>query len=143
MMVLFAMTNSQGVNANVVQIPAYALFSNTGTTGTVYSGVRFGSDGNLYRRQAAGGWSVFGQWLVNGSASGFYLSRTINSGILTTDAGGGSLQLNTNRDYDVQTAIETTVSANVSFQISDDVSGSPIVAGPTIYNFSATKFSET
>lgn len=142
-MVLFAGAASQGANSEVVQIPVFTGFSTTGMEGTIYSGVRFGSDGNLYRRQAAGGWSVFAQWLVNGTASNFYLSRTINDGTLTEDAGSGQLQMNVNRDFDVQTAIEVEVTASVSFQLSDDVSGTPVVAGPRVYNFSATKFSET
>ena len=138
---LFSMTS--GANTEVVQLPVYTLFSNTGTSGTIYSGIRFGADGNLYRRQMGGGWSVFDQWLVNGLSSGFYVSRTVNSGTLTQDAGAGPLQMNTNRDYDVQTAVEQVVTASVSFSISSDISGTPVVAGPRVYNFSATKFSET
>ena len=43
-----------GASSNVVALPTANLFR-FGITGTVFSGLRFNSDGNLYARQAAGG----------------------------------------------------------------------------------------
>ena len=71
--------------------------------------------------------------MLNGSAGDFYVSRTIDSGTLTTDAGAGPLQLNTDRDYSINGLNKTT---QVSFEISDDVSGSPVRASVT-YVFQA------
>jgi len=115
-----------GSVADAVNMPAN-VFITFGVSGTVYSGVKFGADGNLYERQAAGGWSRFGTWLFSGLASTYYLSRTIDTGTLTTDAGAGPLQMNTDRIYDIQETSNGIFTTDVSFDISNDVSGTPII----------------
>ena len=108
------------------------LVSNTSVAGTVHSGVRLDSLGQLFTFQAEGGTSaVIGEWLVSGTPADFYVQRTITSGTLEVDPGAGFLQLNTTRSYDNQKAsvgVKTTV---VFFEISSDVSGVPIVATAT------------
>ena len=104
-----------------------------GLSGIVFSGIRLGSDGILYLFQANGGVSaVGGEWLVFGTASTFYVQRTITSGDLEVDAGAGFLQLNVNRDYNNQQTLVGESSATVFFEISSDVSGSPVVADATM-----------
>ena len=103
------------------------------TSGTCHSGIRFSSDGVLLTIQNNGGFSsVSGEWLVTGTASGFYVQRTIISGTLEVDAGTGWLQLNANRTYDNQKSsagLKTTV---VFFEVSSDMSGVPVVDTATM-----------
>lgn len=96
---------------------------------TCTAGVRFGSNGTFSLFQANGGVSAIGgEWLVNGTPSTFYVSRTIDSGTLTTDAGAGPLQMNSTRDYNIQQTSNGTKDTTCTFNISDDVSGSPVIA---------------
>lgn len=122
-----------GMPTDPVVLPNQSFFS-SGTSGNGFSGIRFGADGNLYRRQFNGGLSRFATWLFSGAASTYYLSRTINTGTLDTDAGAGPLQMNTNRDYDIQLAFTGVETCTVSFEISNDVSGSPVVVS-NVYLF--------
>jgi hypothetical protein len=92
-------------------------FATQASSGTVYSGVKFGSNGWLYARQANGGWSFFGVWLVSGANSNFNVTRVINSGTLTTDAGAGPLVLSADRIYDVQYSAPGLKTATVTFTI--------------------------
>jgi len=124
---------SGGAPGDSLLLPSHN-FTNQGFEGTIYSGLRIDADGNLYARQANGGWSQFAAWLLSGTASDMYVSRTIDSGSLDTDAGAGPLQLNTDRDYDVQRSIDGEETAVVSFQLSNDSSGSPVLASRT-YTF--------
>ncbi len=89
-----------GASTNVVQLLSADL-SREGESGTVFSGLRFDSDGNLYARQTAGGLSSLGAWLLSGTAGDFTLVRTIDSGSLTTDA-GASVTMGSDRDFDIQ-----------------------------------------
>lgn len=106
-------------------------FVTQGFSGTVFSGVKFDADGNIYERQTAGGWSSIGAWRLSGAASTFYVSRTIDTGSLTTDAGAGPLQMNTDRIYDIQRTSDGEDISRITFSISDDVSGSPVIANRT------------
>lgn len=126
-----------GVTADPVRIIANDFYT-FGQNATIYSGARFGADGNIYERQANGGWSNIGSWLMNGTAATYYLLRTIDSGTLTTDAGAGPLQMNANLDYDIQKNGDGYKTTTVTFQISNDVSGSPIVTTRT-YIFEAER----
>lgn len=122
-----------GAAANVVQVPTGIDFSRQAESGTVHSGIRFSSTGVVFAKTAGGAWQAAGTWLVAGSASTYYLSRTIDSGTLTTDAGAGPLQMNTTRDYDRQKSGGFgVVSCMLTFSISNDVSGSPVVASGSI-----------
>ena len=127
-----------GQGSDSVNIPSPVNFSNTSEDATVYSGVKFDDDGDVYRRQAGGGWSRVGTWLQNGTNSDFYISRT-TSDTLDTDAGAGPLQMNSDRIYDVQRSGVGTDTAEVIFEISNDAGGTPVVAGPTTYTFYAEK----
>ena len=125
-----------GATANAVQVPSGIDFFRSASSGTIYSGAKFDADGSVYARTAAGAWQVVGTWLIAGSAATYYISRTIDTGTLTTDAGAGPLQMNTDREYDKQgTAGGGFVSVGVTYSISDDVSGTPVVATGT-YLFS-------
>lgn len=96
-------------------------FHTEGFDTTVYSGVKFDADGGIYERHPTGGsWSNIGTWLLDGTNSTFYLRRTIDTGTLTSDAGGtiGSLvQLSSDRIYDVQKINNGEKEANVTFTI--------------------------
>jgi len=114
-----------GATSAAVQLPGNS-FTSSGVA-PVYSGLKIAADGSLYERQNTGGWSRFGTWLLAGTNSNYYVSRTVNQGTLTTDAGAGPLQLNADRIYDVQVNVgDETVF--IRFDIASDVSGSPIVA---------------
>ena len=125
-----------GVSAEVVQFISHD-FSRIDESGTIYSGIKLDDDGNIYARQAGGGWSSIGAWLLNGVNTGFFVKRVIDSGTLTTDGGAGPIVLSSDRIYDVQSAvgIKTTT---VSFEISNDISGSPVLAQIT-HTFTAEK----
>ena len=111
----------------------FGLFS-----GPSYSGVKFAIDGNMYRRQAAGGWSSIGAWLLKGVASDYYVQRVVESGTLTTDDGDG-VQLTTDRIYDIQQPVPFDVlAALVTFEISTDAPGASVEAGPTALSFSTS-----
>lgn len=121
-------TIESGEVGDAVQLPNLS-FVRAGSNNPVYAGVMFGADGVIYSYQANGGLSAVGNWLINGTNSDFYLSRTISSGTLESDAGAGPLQMNANRAYRVQDiAFAGSVQATVDFEISDDASGTPVVA---------------
>ena len=92
-----------GVVTAAVHLPANAFVS-TGGTLPIYSGLKIDADGGLYERAPAGGFNRFATWLLKGTASTYYVQRTIIDGSLTTDPGTGWLQLNTDRIYDIQTS---------------------------------------
>ena len=120
----------QGTGTVGVQIPVndYTTFA---LTGTVYSGIKFDGDGNIYERTAAGNWSLVGPWRLSGAASTYDLDRTIDSGSLTTDGGTGWLDMSTDRIYDVQQTVNGDKIANLTFSISNDA-GSTILANRSI-----------
>lgn len=125
-----------GETTESVQFITYD-FTNILAQGLGYSGLRVDKDGDLYARQPAGNsWTNIGPWLINGAANGFWVTRVVDAGTLTTDAGAGPLVCNVTRDYDVQigTGMKT---ATVSFELSNDVSGNPILASVT-YLFKVT-----
>jgi hypothetical protein len=109
--------------------------SNVRASGTCHSGIVLGLNGILSTIQGNGGSSaISGQWLNTGTASGFYVQHTIISGTLDSSSPTESVwnQLNANRIYDNEKAsagLKTTV---VFFEISSDVSGSPVVDTATM-----------
>lgn len=114
-------------------------FENSGSQAIpTYSGVRFGADGNMYKRQPGGGWSSIGAWLLNGTAGSYYLFRTVNSGSLSTD-GGDDVIMSTNRDYDVQDSSPGFggKSASVTFTISTTTGTITEAANPKALTFLA------
>ena len=115
---------------DTVRVPA-AFFNTLGLDGPSYSGVKFGSDGNMYKHQHAGGWTKVAAWLLKGTASNYYLQRVIDEGSLTNDAGDG-VQLNADRIYDiVQTIPFQAKTATVTYEISTDAPGTTVKAGPS------------
>ena len=119
--------DSWGAPGDTVSISDKTV-SNIRAVGTCFAGIKLDSDNALYIKQANGGYSaVNGEWFVHGNPANFYFSRTIVSGTLTTDAGAGPLQSNVDREYDVQQVTPGTKTATISIDISDDVSGSPIL----------------
>ena len=138
-MSLMPMLVGGDVADETVVIPdlAGSVFWNRDENPTVYSGVKFSSDGQVYARQLRGGWTNVGTWLHKGAAATFYLSRTTDD-VLTTDAGAGWLVMSSDRIYDMQRTSPTGISkASVTFEISNDSGGTPVVAGPQVYNFVA------
>ncbi len=117
-----------------VQIPDVIPFDNEISSGTVYSGVQFNSNGNIARRQPGPGgpWAVVGVWLSVGVNTAFHIHRTVDSGTLTTD-GGDDLVLSSNRVYDIQVATGQK-EAVVTFRISN-------VADSITYDTRAYSFS--
>lgn len=127
---------SQGDPGGTVVIRNSNFFTFGFPSGPSYSGVKFDIDGNMYKRQAAGGWSSIGAWLFKGVASDYYVQRVVDSGTLTTDDGDG-VQLTANRIYDIQqTAPFVTLEAVVTFELSTDAPGTSVEAGPTALSFS-------
>lgn len=121
---------AQGVHLTNRNILGFRL------SGICHAGIRFGSDGVLYKIQSNGGFSaIIGQWLLSGSSSSFWVERTIQSGTIEVDAGAGFLIMSSNRDYDSQLAVAGVKEATVSFKISSDSGGVTIVAEATM-NFS-------
>jgi len=109
------------------------IVDNSNPSSTCHSGVDFSSTGVLSTIQANGGFSaVMNEWLNSGAASGFYLQRTILSGTLEVDAGAGWLQLSTSRTYDNQKVSAGIKTTEVFFELSSDVSGTPLVATATM-----------
>lgn len=99
--------------------------------GACHSGIKLGSDGVLSTIQNNGGFSaIIGEWLLSGGAAGFFVQRTIISGTLEVDPGGGFLQLNADRTYDNQSTTGTKIT-EVFFEFSSDIGGTPIVATVT------------
>ena len=115
-----------------------SLESRTINSGTIFApndafaGVKLDNDGLLYERKGGSVWTrpswTSGHWLNSGSAATFYASRTLISGTLTTDAGAGPLILSTDRIYDVQVTGTGNKVCIVDIDISDDVSGTPVIA---------------
>lgn len=122
-----------------VQLPAVASLSNDDTI-PCYAGIRFGSDGRIYRLDAAGSiWQWTGEvWLNDGAASGYYLVRTSTGDTLESDS-GSLQQMNANLDYTVKATaagLSNIKAGVVAFAISTDASGTPEVATRT-YTFAA------
>ena len=122
---------SEGAGVDTVNIASTTLF-NSRISGTCHAGVSLGSDGVLSHIQSNGGFSaIIGQWLVNGTASDFFVQRTIVSGTLQVDPGAGFLQLNVDRTYDNQRTGPGISTTELFLEVSSDISGVPIVETAT------------
>lgn len=122
---------SEGSVSDSVKLTNRTVFRDR-TGAQCHSGIQTNASGVLNLVQNNGGLSaVSGEWLLTGSAAGFWIQRTINSGTLETDPGAGFLQMNTSRLYEnIQTGsgLKTT---EVFFEISSDISGVPVVETAT------------
>lgn len=103
-----------------VQLPGISL-GNRSLIPTVYSGIRFDDDGQIFIMDANGSWQSSDTWLLEGAASSYYLHRTIDTGTLSNDD-GDARQLNTgDLDYWVSNSVGWfTLTATVTFEIADD-----------------------
>lgn len=119
-------------NALSVKLPVLEGFWNSSDEfNPVYSGIRFGSDGKIYRMTEIGNWQWTGEsWLIDGAASGYYLVRSITSGSALGTDDGTLQQMNTNLDYAVSTSLirKTT---DIEFSIADDSAGTNILVTRT------------
>lgn len=128
---LFNLAPNYGAGGGTtVQLPEYDGFGNVGSESLVYSGIRFGSDGKIYRMTSGGSWQWSGEvWLNDGLASDYYLSRTLVTGfpsaVLESDS-GTLQQMNANLDYYRSTS-SGLKTVNIDFTISDDPGGTPIL----------------
>ena len=124
---------SEGSAGNTINIKDRTVDNELIFDSPCHSGIRLGSDGVLQTFQANGGLSTKqGEWLVSGTASTFYVQRTIISGTLEVDAGAGFLQLNANRDYDNKKSTEGTKITVVFFEIADSAAGTNILDTATM-----------
>jgi len=124
---------SEGAGVAGVKITDRSV-ANSRDTGTCHSGIKLGSDGVLYKLQSNGGFSsVSGEWLVTGTASNFYAQHTIISGTLEVGPASGWNQLSVDLTYDNQKSSNGTKETEVFFEISSDVSGTPVVGSATMF----------
>jgi hypothetical protein len=119
-------------NAISVRLPELESFWNESDVyNPVYSGIRFGSDGKIYRSTEQGNWQATGaSWLITGAASSYYLVRTVTSGSALGTDGGTLQQMNANRDYQISSSLERKTT-DIEFSISDDSLGSNILVTRT------------
>jgi hypothetical protein len=116
-----------------VRLPEYEGFHNRGfdVDPIVYSGVRFGSDGKIYRATIDGDWQWTGQaWLIGGTAAGYYLQREVISGPALASDAGDLQQMNANLDFYVTTSL-IRKQTQIAFDIADDTLGASILVSRT------------
>ena len=133
MKIVHALRESDGPAVDAVKLTDRDIIGEN-EFGSAKSGVRFGADGILYRFNGITGVSaIVGEWLVAGTspASSYYVKRTILSGTLETDAGENWLQMNADRDFVNIRSNTGTESASVFYEISSDMSGTPVVTTAT------------
>ena len=135
------MTSLVGVGASstAINLPTLTVFENASSrVSPVHSGVRFGTDGNIYRASITGAWQQIATWLLQGTASSYYVQISVDSGALDQSSGDAA-QLNANADYYITDSDPSSFPATctVTFEISSDSGGSTVVAGPKTYNFEA------
>lgn len=134
-MFMVSSNQNQSGTAAAVQLPAVDTSNSGNFPGFVYAGLRFDSDGYIYRMDAAGNWQQDSAWLLSGAAADYWLHRTITTGTLDNDD-GDALQLNTDDlDYWIRESAEWAFrSTVVEFKISSDSAGSSVIATRS-YNF--------
>ena len=131
-MLVHQVQETEGVGNDTVTLNDRTVVQ-AGFSGTIHSGIQLNSSGVLFTYQANGGTSqISGEWLVRGTASTFFVQRTITDGTLETDAGAGFLQLNSSRNYINEKSTTGSKSTTVFFEISSDAGGTTIVATATM-----------
>ena len=108
------------INVDVPDGPDFDNFS----SGVTYSGVRFGSDGVIYRATDNGAWQSSGySWLLDGAASAHYLKRVASGDALSTTA-TDLAQMNANLDFVlINASTGTSKNATIVFTICADAGG--------------------
>lgn len=126
-----------GIN---VQLPAYGNFDNIDSSAVVFSGIRFGSDGLIYRNTVDGSWQSTGlQWLNDGAASLYWLKRATSGDALVGDA-GNLQQMSANLDFHIVANFgDASNDTNIDCTICSDSGGVTELVART-YSLSATKF---
>ena len=126
-MLVHQIQDTEGIVNNAVKLNSTTLIR-ISVNGPTFSGIQLQLTGDLFYRQTNGGLSqIAGQWLIFGSPGTFYVQRTIISGTLETDPGPGFLQLNATRSYTNRKDTIGVKTTEVFFEISDDVSGVPVI----------------
>jgi hypothetical protein len=126
---------SQGSAGDTVSLSGHFVENNR-PNGLCFAGVKFGSDGILYLTNEDGSYAAYvGEWLVNGTAADFYLSRTVDSGTLNNDD-DTIQQMNADLEYYITKTGSGFNTATVTFSIYDNGSettqnGFPIIATMT------------
>jgi hypothetical protein len=120
-----------GTTANSATLPAdNGEFQQARGLKPCTAGIRIDSDGDVYSKSNDGSsWQRVGTWLLVGPNTNFWVSRTIDSGSLAVDAGAGPLACTADRDYSIaNAALGTTKTTLLTIELSNDASGSPIIA---------------
>jgi len=119
-------------NSISVRLPEYEGFSNSGVIeNPMYSGVRFGSDGKIYRSTRTGAWQWTGlSWLITGAASSYYLVREVVGGSALATDSGDLQQMNANLDFRISTTLVQKITT-LNFSIADDTLGASILVSRT------------
>ena len=123
-----------------VALPDYEGFWNSAKRipNPVTSGVRFGSDGKIYRATKDGSWQWTGLvWLADGVASDYYLKFDITSGSALATSATDLSQMNANLDFTITTA-HVRKKTNLTFSICDDTLGASILV-TNIYQLDAER----
>ena len=132
-MLVYQNHTSEGSVGAAVKLKSRTWLSVGVNVPAVYSGLTFGSDGVLNRVQPNNGLSaISGEWLISGVSSGFWVKRTIISGTLETDPGSGFLNMGVALSYRNIKSSFGEKRTEVFFEISNDVSGVPVVQIATI-----------
>lgn len=120
----------------VVDLSGITGVDATSTSATCYAGLQFKDDGSIYKRSggAASTYNDSGQdWGTqnkSGMGSNYWVRCTITAGVLTSGTTGSWVSIATEPTW---TNSDTDVSASswqegtVTFEVSSDASGSPIV----------------
>ena len=131
-MLVHQIQDSEGAVTSAVNLTTRTI-ENSVTTGDCHSGIRLDNAGVAFTKNANNSNSqITGEWLLAGSAAGFFVQRTIISGTLDTDPGAGFLQLNATRTYAILQSSSGDQTTVIFLEISSDVSGVPIVDTATI-----------
>ena len=139
--ILFTNSSYAGAVTDAVQLPANNFRNQSSSIIPAYSGLKVDADGGLYEKTPGGGWSRYATWLLAGTNTTYYVSRTVAEGSLSVDAGAGPLQCNADREYYISSDGPLKITS-VVFELSNDVSGAPIVATAS-YIFSALVYNDT
>lgn len=118
-----------GIPPITVSLSSANVFRN-GDVVTVYANLQYNLSGVEYENTGTGNnfSSSRGNWLDSGNSEDAWLERTINSGSLYTDPGGGRLQLDTTRSFRVRDT--NPAAGGVSCDLDIDVYNQPSGGSP-------------
>lgn len=93
------------------------------------AGIKIDADGSVYTKSNNGVWQVVATWLLVGPNTAWWVSRTIDSGTLTTDAGAGPLVCSSDREYSIANVIlSSTKTVTLTLELSNSDTGSPVIS---------------